>query len=87
MLMDTPVNIFAADCEDKECKAALVQIGSCGDFGRGRCVDPETDQAANAACQMAVSTVLCKRSSVIQSWFCVYEPPDSCIHSGQRMLN
>ena len=32
---------------------ALVQIGSCGDFGRGRCVDPETDQAANAACQIS----------------------------------
>ena len=34
-------------------KRALVQIGSCGDFGRGRCVDPETDQAANAACQIS----------------------------------
>jgi hypothetical protein len=34
-------------------KKALVQIGSCGDFGRGRCVDPETNQAANAACQIS----------------------------------
>jgi len=33
--------------------AALVQIGSCDDFGRGRCVDPDTDQAANAACQIS----------------------------------
>jgi hypothetical protein len=28
---------------------ALVQIGSCDDFGRSRCVDPETDQAASVA--------------------------------------
>jgi hypothetical protein len=34
-------------------KLALVQIGSCDDFGRGRCVDPSTDQAANAACQIS----------------------------------
>ena len=32
---------------------ALVQIGSCDDFGRGRCVDPATDQAANAACRIS----------------------------------
>ena len=38
---------------EKELRAALVQIGSCGDFGRGRCVDPDTDQAANAACQIS----------------------------------
>ncbi|MFN9543881.1 MAG: hypothetical protein ACK59B_12030, partial [Alphaproteobacteria bacterium] len=39
-------------------KTALVQIGSCDEFGRGRCVDPSsvdpsTDQAANAACQIS----------------------------------
>jgi hypothetical protein len=32
---------------------ALVQIGGGGDFGRDRCVDPDTDQAANAACQIS----------------------------------
>jgi hypothetical protein len=32
---------------------ALVQIGSGDDFGRGRCVDPDTDQAASAACQIS----------------------------------
>jgi transposase len=30
-------------------RTPLVQIGSCDDFGRSRCVDPETDRAANAA--------------------------------------
>ena len=33
--------------------SALVQIGSYDDFGRGRSVDPDTDQAANAACQIS----------------------------------
>ena len=34
-------------------RQALVQIGSCDDFGRGRFNDPSTDQAANAACQIS----------------------------------
>jgi hypothetical protein len=37
----------------KTIETALVQIGSGDDFGRSRCVDPETDQAANAACQIS----------------------------------
>jgi hypothetical protein len=36
-----------------EFRMTLVQIGSCDDFARGRCVDPSTDQAANAACQIS----------------------------------
>jgi len=39
--------------DPSEPATALVQIGSGGDFGRDRCVGPDTDQAANAACQIS----------------------------------
>jgi hypothetical protein len=40
-----------------------VQIGSCDDFGRSQCVDPETDQAANAARQISWGIARCPVSS------------------------
>ena len=42
---------------------ALVQIGSCDDFGRSHGVDPETDQAANAARQISWGIARCPVSS------------------------